>query len=102
MSSNVITLFGNPSKLEKWAIRNLVKLLKDVLRRQPVEDDLDSSDTPEEENEMGRLSPLSVRRKISTTTSEVRRWLDNNISSNCSIRHSGMRSRPEMSLLRKF
>ena len=71
-----------------------MKLLKDVLRRQPVEDDMDSSDTPEEEDDEGRLSPLSVKKKISRTTLEVRGWLDNNISSNCSIRHGrGQRMR---------
>ena len=64
-----------------------MNLLKDVLRRQPVEDGLDSSDTPEEEDDVGRQSPLSVKKKISTTL-EVRGWLDNNISSNYSIRHA--------------
>ena len=63
-----------------------MKLLKDVLRRQPVEGEMDSSDTPEEEDDEGRLSPLSVKKKICRTTLEVRGWLDNNISSNCSIR----------------
>ena len=60
--------------------RNVVKLLKDVLRRQPVEDDMDSSETLDEEN-------YEVEKNMSSTILEVRGWLDNNISSNCSIRH---------------
>ena len=64
-----------------------MKLLKDVLRRQPVEDDMDSSDTPLDDDDEDRLSPLSVKKTISNTTSAVRDWLDNNVSSNCSIRY---------------
>ena len=94
--------------------RNVVKLLKDVLRRQPVEDDIDSSETLDEEN-------YEVEKNMSSTILEVRGWLDNNISSNCSIRHgrgrrmrrfsfsyispdrhSGRRSSREMSWLRRF
>ena len=66
-----------------------MKLLKDVLRRQPVEkeEDMDNSDTSEEEDaDEVRQSPLSVKENISSTSSEVREWLDNNISSNVSIR----------------
>ena len=66
-----------------------MKLLKDVLRRQPVEDDMDSSDTPLDDDDEDRLSPLSVKKTISNTTSAVRDWLDNNVSSNCSIRYYG-------------
>ena len=69
------------------SFRNVVKLLKDVLRRQPVEDDMDSSDTPLDDDDEDRLSPLSVKKTISNTTSAVRDWLDNNVSSNCSIRY---------------
>ena len=94
--------------------RNVVKLLKDVLRRQPVEDDMDSSETLDEEN-------YEVEKNMSSTILEVRGWLDNNISSNCSIRHGrgrrmrrfsfikispdrhfGRRSSREMSWLRRF
>ena len=64
-----------------------MKLLKDVLRRQPVEDDMESSDTSVEEDDEDRLPPLSVKKTISNTTSAVRDWLDNNVSSNCSIRY---------------
>ena len=66
-----------------------MKLLKDVLRRQLVgkEDYMDKSDTSEEEDDKKvRLSPLSAEENISSTSSEVREWLDNNISSNVSIR----------------